>query len=254
MSLTYHDIPGARLCMTPATRRLQESASYVVPNGLIACVTGQVGVGKSTALRAALQLQDTHLTWVDLPAVYSPKELIQLMYLDIVGDPEDFPQRDLQDDLLAELATGGKTIAIANAERLTKEAAGQLEWLHSTTPGWAMYLVGLPATSSRIATEPHLNAALIDAVGIQALSSTELYTVLPDIHDMFFSADRNLIDQIDKVLKGNLGQWMKFLHRSLHISQLAIQAGRDPLTLNADLARAALAKMTTASSRSAEHR
>lgn len=242
--VTLEDVAGARLARTPATRRIGESSDYVVPASQVGCITGPVGVGKSTALRAVLDRRGTRTTWVDLPAVYSPKDLIEQLYVGVVGDPEDFPQRDLQDDLTIELAASNQVVVIGNAERLTKEAAGQLEWLHSRSPGWAMYLVGLPETLKRIATEPHLKAALVDAVEIRPLSTTELHTVLPDIHDLFLAADRALIDGIDKHLKGNLGLWMKFLHRALHIRTLAEQAGRTVPSLDVDLARAALNGIT----------
>jgi len=234
------DIPGARLAVTPATRRVGESADYVVPSSQVGCITGASGVGKSTALRQALDLRGTPSTWIDLPPVYTPKELIQWIYLDVVGDPEDFPQRDLQDDLVVELAGSGRVVAIRHAERLTREAAGQLEWLHSRSPGWAMYVVGLPAARARLATEPHLMSAMVDAVEVRSLATTELHAVLPKIHDLFTTADRELIDRIDQSLDGNLELWVKFLHRALHIRDLARQAGRPVPPLNVDLARATL--------------
>ena len=97
-------------------------------------------------------------------------------------------------------------VVIGNAERLTKEAAGQLEWLHGRNPGWALYFVGLPSALARISTEPHLMAALEDTVEIRALSTAELHSVLPKINDLFLTADRDLIDRIDVVLQGNLGK------------------------------------------------
>jgi hypothetical protein len=238
------DLAGARLAVTPATRRIGESTDYVVPSAQVGCIIGPVGVGKSTALRAVLDRRGTPTTWIDLPAVYTAKELIQSIYLDVVGDPEEFDQRDLQDDLVVELAGSGRVVVIANGERLSKEAAGQLEWLHSRSAGWGLYFVGLPTTLTRIATEPHLLAALVDTVELGPLSTTELHTVLPDIHDLFLGADRVLIDAIDKHLKGNLGLWMKFLHRALHIRALAEQAGRPVPSLDVDLARATLKGIT----------
>lgn len=104
--------------------------------------------------------------------------------------------------------------------------------------------MGLPSTLDRIATEPHLMAALVDTVEIGPLSTFELHTVLPDIHDLFLGADRVLIDSIDKHLKGILGLWMKFLHRAVHIRALAEQAGRPVPSLNVDLARAAMKGIT----------
>lgn len=235
------DLPGARLAVTPAVRRIGESVDYVVSSAAVGCITGPKGTGKSTALQAVLDRRSLPTSWVELPATYSVKQLIQWIYLDVLGDPEEFPQRDLQDDLIEELTGSGRTVVVAHAERLTKEAAGQLEWLHARSPGWALYLVGLPATRTRVSTEPHLMAALVDAVDIRALSTEELHTVLPDIHDVFLGADRILIDRIDQHLKGNLGLWMKFLHRALHIRTLAEKAGRPTPPLDVDLARAALA-------------
>lgn len=234
------DIPGARLAVTTATRRVGQSADYVVPSCQAGCITGPSGVGKATALRQALDLRATPTTWVNLPPVYTPKELIQWIYLDVVGDPEDFPQRDLQDDLIVELAGSGRVVAIGNAERLTREAAGQLEWLHSRSPGWAMYFLGLPAARARLATEPHLTAALVDAIEVRALSTTELHAALTQIHDLFTTADRALIDRINQTLEGNLALWVKFLHRALHIRDQAKAAGRPMPPLNVDLARATL--------------
>ena len=234
------DIPGARTAVTPATRRLGESVDFVLPGGLVGCVVGATGVGKSTALRTALEQRGIATTWVDLPAAYSPKDLVQWIYTDVVGDPEEFTQRDLQDDLTIELAGSTRMVVIGNAERLTKEAAGQLEWLHGRSPGWALYFVGLPSALARISTEPHLMAALEDTVEIRSLSTAELHSVLPKIHDLFLTADRDLIDRIDAVLQGNLGLWAKFLRRAMHVRALAEQAGRPVPPLDVDLTRAAL--------------
>lgn len=234
------DVPGARIAVTPATRRIGESVDFVVPSSQIGCITGAAGVGKSTALRTVLDHRGTPTSWVDLPPVYTPKELIQWVYLDVVGDPEDFPQRDLQDDLIVELADSARVVVIGHAERLTKEAAGQLEWLHGRSPGWSLYFVGLPAARARLATEPHLMVSLADAVEIRGLSTTELHAVLPKIHDLFLTADRSLIAGIDQTLNGNLGLWTKFLRRALHIRAQAEQAGRPVPPLNVELTRATL--------------
>lgn len=241
MTLTFEKIEGARLAETSARRVIREAVEYVAYTAQIGVLCGSVGVGKSTAVRSTLRTTHPEHVWVALPSAYSPRDLVGWLHRNIVGpDFSGLVQRDLQDDLIAELTTNPRPVVIANAERLTKEAAGQLEWLHTLSPGWPLFLVGVTGTRELISTEPHLQAQVSAHIEVRPLSTNELLHVLPNIHDLFFTASRELIVNLDSYFKGNLGEWMKFLQSCQTLNRMALARGREPLPLNSELAKAAL--------------
>lgn len=246
MTLTCLQIEGARLADTSARHVIGDAVNYVLPSGQIGLITGPVGVGKSTSLRSALEVYPTNPAWLSIPPAYSPRDLVGWLHSRVMGpDLTDLPQRDLQDDLINELSSNPRPIVITHAERLTKEAAGQLEWLHSLSPGWPLFLVGIAGTRERIGTEPHLQAQISCDIEVRSLNKDELLRVLPAIHDIFFTASRQLIVELDSHFKGNLGSWMRFLHSCLAINELAKSRGLHAHELDAELAKAALHQLLT---------
>jgi len=241
MTLTYRQIEGARLAETSTLHVIEDAVSYVVSSGHIGLISGPVGVGKSTSLRAALRTCPVSPVWLPIPPAYSPRDLVGWLHSRVVGpDLSGLYQRDLQDDLVTELTANPRPIVIANAERLTKEAAGQLEWIHSLSPGWPLFLVGITGTRERIWTEPHLRAQISCDIEVRPLSKDEVLRVLPGIHDIFFTASRQLILELDCHFEGNLGSWMRFLHSCLAIIRLARSRGLQVHDLDSELAKAAL--------------
>jgi hypothetical protein len=240
-------IPGAQFVQIPAVQHITATVDYVFPNALVGCITGDIGVGKRTALRHVIGKRDAAHTWIDLPRSYTTKEVIRWLYRDIVGDPENLPRQDVQDDLITELTRNPRNIIIGNADRLTAELSGQLDWLHERSPGWGLLLVGKTGSDAKIAADPHLAAAVCELVTIKPLNQKQLLTVLPSIHQMFLGATPELLIEIDsKGLYGNLERWMQFLQRGLIIRDQVAQAGKDVPEFTRQFAKAVLAKIPAA--------
>ena len=244
MVATSSVIPEVRITRTSVTRAVAMTLQSIVSAGQIATILGPVGVGKATAIKSALETQLAPTVWINVPAVYSPKEVIQDIYAAACGDVGNWSLRDLQNDLVQALSEQPRTLVFNNAERLTKELAGQIEWLQQRMPGTSIVLAGLPTTEMCIAREPHLQARIAERIDVQPMSVEELLTVLPGIHDLFFSADRALLSKIDStVCHGNLGTWMRFLQRALSLRKQAADAGQDIPPLDPRLAKAVIERM-----------
>lgn len=247
MNITVPDLPGARLVDTPACKRIATSAGFVVPDGQVCLIHGPVGTGKATALRRYLATQDLPVTWIDLPATFSTKELISWLYDDVAGYPDDLPVRDLQDDLVRALAQQQRIVVVRYADRLTKEAAGQLQWLHDR-PGasWSLFLVGSPGTPETVQRDALLRGCIAQTVQVTPLRGRDLLTALGGIHPLLLGAGSELLTEIDaQVCHGLLSHWARFLHVALTVSARAVAAGHDAPVLDRKLAKATLSLMPT---------
>lgn len=146
----------ARIVRTPATQRIEDMAALVVPRHEIALIYGPHGTGKRTALNSWLAGQDLPVARVTLAGNESGRKLLSQLHDQVIA-PDDLPERDLQDDLVEALADQPRIVVIEHTERLTAEAAGQLEWLHGR-PGQqaAWILVGGPQAAKAIGKDPLL--------------------------------------------------------------------------------------------------
>lgn len=200
---------------TPAVREVALTADYVLPRREVMVVHGAIGTGRATAIRAHLESQPLPWHQVDLSPSQNAIKISTWLYRQ-VATKADLPLRDLQDDLVEALAEQDRIIVMRHAERLTNEAAGQLQWLHDhPDTRFALILIGDESVGRAVQRDPLLGHAVTGTVHVKPLTDHVLLRVLQGLHPLFLNADPALLTAIDaQVCHGNLARWIKLLDRA----------------------------------------
>jgi hypothetical protein len=235
----------ARVVRTPAFQQIEDTAALVVPRHEIAVVHGPHSTGKRTALRAYLAGQPLPVARVRLAGNESGRKLLQLLHDQVISPDSDLPERDLQDDLVEALSARARIVVVEHTERLTAEAAGQLEWLHGRDGQQASYfLLGGPQAAKAIGKDPLLWDAICSTVEITPLKDGDLLRALQGMHDLFLGAEADLLAEIDaRVCRGVLGYWSRFLQHAIHLRDRLAAQGLDRPVLDRTFAKAVLQSM-----------
>ena len=211
--------PDRRRAPTPAVRAVRQTAKYVVPRAEAMVVYGPLGTGRSTAVHAYLEKQPLSWHLIDLPPSQNATRINTWLYRATIAH-DDLPLRDMQDDLVDVLAQHPRVIVVRHAERLTAEAAGQLQWLHDR-PGaqWSLILIGDTTVGTALQRDPLLAHAITGTVEVRPLTDIDLLPVLQGLHPLLLNADPRLLQAINnQVCKGNLAHWTRFLDRALWLT------------------------------------
>ncbi|MGB3763761.1 MAG: AAA family ATPase [Ornithinimicrobium sp.] len=242
---TSNTDPPRPIQSTPAVRDVALTADFVLPRREVMVVHGALGTGRTTAVTAHLQSQQVPWHRIDLPPNQNAIKINTWLYRQI-ATKADLPLRDLQDDLVEALAEEDRIVVVRHAERLTAEAAGQLQWLHAhPDTRFALILIGDQSVGPAVQRDPLLVHAISGTVHVKALTDRALLRVLQGLHPLFLNADPQLLEAIDaQVCHGNLGRWTKLLDRVQWFSE------HDPATpvgghphLDKRLAQAAIASL-----------
>jgi hypothetical protein len=189
----------ARVVRTPAFQQIEDTAALVVPRHEIAVVHGPHSTGKRTALRAYLAGQPLPVARVRLAGNESGRKLLQLLHDQVISPDSDLPERDLQDDLVEALSARPRIVVVEHTERLTAEAAGQLEWLHGRDGQQASYfLLGGPQAAKAIGKDPLLWDAICSTVEITPLKDDDLLRALHFLQHAIHLRDRLAAQGLDR--------------------------------------------------------
>jgi hypothetical protein len=234
----------AALVRTPAFARIDRAAEFVVPRQEILLVHGANGTGKRTAVADYLARQPLAHVTLDLDPCRSGRQLVNALH-DLVIAPDDLPLRDQQDDLVQALGEQDRIVVIHHAQRLTTEAAGQLQYLHARpNRRWALILVGDEGTSAVVGRDSLLLDDLAEEVAVTPLKGAELTGALQSMHMLFLGADPALLEEIDsRVCHGNLGRWSRFLQHAIARRDEVVAQGGDSPVLTRTFAKAVLARL-----------
>jgi hypothetical protein len=246
MSIDIATIAGARLARVPATAAIAHASDLVIPAHEIAVITGEHGTGKTTALARVLADRPEPVTTLTLPPRQTSRDIVRWLH-DAVITSDDLPERDLQDDLAEALAVRARIVVIEHAHRLSKEAAGQLQYLHAR-PGaqWSLFLVGGPGTVPAVTQDGLLREAICQTITVQPLKGETLIRALQDMHDLYLGAGTELLAIIDqKVCHGRLAAWVRFLQHAIHLRDRVAAAGRPAPVLDLTFAKAVIAHLPT---------
>lgn len=210
-------------------------------------VAGADGAGKRFPLLTCLQEQPLPHHVVVLPATVSAKDMVQLIYEAVHANDDVFALRDMQDELIEALSGEPRIIVIDGAERLTRQAADQLHYLHGRANAtWTLVLLGGPDTVRTITTSAALRGEVIAAVEILPLTGDELLHAVRGLHQLFLIPPDELIRAVDKqVCRGLLKNWARFLQAALYLRRLATDRGEVPPPLDVELTKAIVTLMPT---------
>src|SRR5690606_29798518 len=125
-------LTDTRVVRTAAFDDLASAAAFIVPRAEVLVVQGEPGVGKTVLTDDFAEHATLPVTTIDLPPRQSSRDIVRALHQAIVVGDDDglLPERDLQDDLIIAL-TEPRIVIVRNVQRLSTEAAGQIEWLHS---------------------------------------------------------------------------------------------------------------------------
>ncbi|MDA8063874.1 MAG: ATP-binding protein [Actinomycetota bacterium] len=240
------NLDGARIVRTSAFDELDDVGAFVVAHSEVLVVDGDHGVGKRTLISDWAGRQTVPVASVSLPPRQSSRDIARLIHAAVTRDAEsdEMTERDLQDDLVTLLSSPG-ILVIRNAHRLSGEAAGQLEWLHSAAAGGrALVIEGGPGTATAIERDALLRGSVACTLTVQPLKGRELLDVLQQMHMLFLGAEPDLLVEIDtRVCHGLLLHWARFLQVALRLRQRAVSNGRSAPVLDRKFAKAVLAGM-----------
>lgn len=239
-------LESARVVRTPAFAELDDIGAFVVRHAEILSIDGDPGVGKTTLTTDWASRQSVPVTPISLPPKQSSRDIVRLLHAAIAADTDmaGLSERDLQDDLVA-LLESPRVFVIRNVQRLSAEAAGQLEWLHShPRAAFALVLEGGPGTAAAIERDALLRGRIARTLTVPALRGRVLLDTLRNMHDLFLAADADLLVEIDtRVCRGVLRHWGRFLQSAIDLQHQAATAGRPVPVLDRTFAKAVLATL-----------
>jgi DNA transposition AAA+ family ATPase len=227
---------------TPVFTTLAQRLDFATTQAAILAVYGPYGSGKTAAVRAALASQPHPHVFTTLPPGPSDKDIVRLLYTEVLKENDTFDLRDMQDALVDTLRDRSVIIALDDADELTAKSASQLHYLH-TRPGatWTLVLVGGPSLGHAISTSARLRGDILASVHVRPLRGDTLIRTLRAVHPLYANADRALLEAInEQVCKGLMKRWMQFLRIALDLLERADRPDE------AEVLDVKLAKATTA--------
>lgn len=203
-----------------ATTRITDEVTRLITRTIyangIALLTGVRGIGKRTAAIQALEAHyGTQPLTIELPLAYTARDLVRWIHNDVTAVSADhgLPTRDLQDDTVELLKRTQRPIVIANSERLTREAAAHLQWLHQRSGStWPLILIGNQAAYLAIEHDEIMAAAITETHHCKPLTGDEIVNAVRGMHKHLAFTHGDLILAIDsKVCHGSLAYWRMFI-------------------------------------------
>lgn len=235
---------GTNVVTLPAVHNIKPAVHLAAAYGQTVVVHGGHGTGKYTAVKMALATMNLPTIEFDLEPGMSSKAVVRRLHGALVGH-DDVTERDLQDDVIEALAAAPRALIVRHADRLTREAAGQLNWLHQHPEcRFPLILVGGPGMDRALRAEAHLAGTVVQTVEVKPLAGQDMLTAVQQLHLLLAGAGSELLTQIDKVTcHGVIRHWVTFLQVALFIRSAAIAAGRPAPVLSTELARATIHQM-----------
>ncbi len=248
MTILLPGLGEAYLVRTPAFDDLDTAAEFVVPRSEILVLEGDGGVGKTVLTNDFSTRQTLPVSIVELPPRQSSRDIVRWIHEAVCtdSDSDELTERDLQDDL-KRLLSDPQIIIVRNAHRLSIEAAGQIEWLHSQrAAAFSLILEGGNGTGHAIEREALLRGRVASTVRVLPLQGRQLLDALQAMHLLFLGADTDLLIEIDtRVCHGNLRHWARFLQVAIHLRDRATANGKQTPVLDRAFAKAVLASLPT---------
>lgn len=237
---------GANMVTLPAVDKIADSVTLAARYGHAVVVHGPFGTGKYTATRMALDKLHLVPIELDLEPGMSSKAVVRRLHTALIGH-DDVAERDLQDDVIEALAADTRPVLVRHCDRLTREASGQLHWLHAHPDvAFPLLLVGGPSTGRALRAEAHLAGAVVQTIEVAPLADRELLDAVQSLHPLLLGAGAELLTALDKqVCRGLIRNWVTFLTVALHQRDKIIASGARAPVLGRELAVVTVQAMPT---------
>jgi DNA transposition AAA+ family ATPase len=230
------DVPVVR---TPLLRMTERQVASAARYGEIILIYGAAGLGKTLAVRHAVEAQTMPHLWVQVGPLPSPKEVVVRLLKEIEGS---FPSKgdtlyEMADRLIELLDDQKRIVVLDEAQNFSKAGIDQLRNIHDRSTGFPLILVGGATTNNVIGSDPQLNDRVAGRVAFRPLADTQLIGTLRSYHPYLGDADPTLIFEVNaSYARGVFRRWARILKEAVELT-----GGGG--TLDRKTARAVLAKI-----------
>lgn len=182
-------------------------------------IYGPSGVGKSFAtgrgaeMCAADPVAPADIVWVELTVSTQGKPLLRDLYPQLVGvePPDRATARQLEVQLTRALADTHRVVVLDEAHLVRPPALRILRGLHDNPDtDFALVLVGLDSLMAGL--PPELETRIQTRMPMSRLADDEIVDVLHSYHDVFHTADPDLLVMLNRTrARGEFRWWAFFL-------------------------------------------
>lgn len=144
-------------------------------------------------------------------------------------------------DLLKDLRP---VVVVTNCERLTRDSAAHLQWLHRRTVNrWPMILIGNQAAHRAVGRDDLLASSITHMLACEPFEQKELIEAVRGMHERVAFTEQDLLVAIDRtVCRGSLTYWSLFIQNLEDVLDLAGSQDSNGV-LNVETAKQAYARM-----------
>lgn len=202
--------------VTPGVNRVRAAVETSARLGMLATVSGPVGVGKTTAVAEAGRAQEREVVFVTLHDTTSAKASLQVIWECLTHTDALGSEKQIRDSILQHLLRHDLTLLIDDAHYISKRALRVLTgiWneIHNLRGhGIHMVLVGNDLHQA-LKNVPEIGSRVAARVEAQALGGDNLYAALAVLEPRTALTDRHTLAVLDRQhFKGEIRKWVQFL-------------------------------------------
>lgn len=227
----YLKVEGARTLNTLWFARVQEAFADAVDQRAIALIHGVAGVGKTYAVKYAIETCTLPVYRFVFPPDVKMRQISDVLLRRITGVRHQEERFLLADTLREVLSEEPLVIVIDEMQLLSLESIEYLRWLwDSDDPDtqFSLILVGGNDCWNRVRRHPHLRSRIYVRAFLKPLTREDVCEAIPRYHPIYEQAQEGTIRYVDShFARGNLREWASFTNKSQLICE---RDGKDTLT------------------------
>lgn len=204
-------------CKISNAKKVFEVLKMAHLDGEIAVITGDAGLGKTTAIREYSKI-NKDVILVEANLSYSTKTLIQEIHKKVGGDASG-SINSLMNDVCNRLKDSGRMLIVDEGEHLPTRALDLLRTINDQT-GCGVAVTGLPRLLHNLKGRKGEHAYLYSRVGL-VLKLTEIEAEdVKMIVKSYFPDANGLCEDFEKFCNGNARRLSKLLLRTQRLSEV----------------------------------
>ncbi|MFD7527435.1 AAA family ATPase [Streptomyces sp. NPDC059849] len=217
----FLDVPGARLVTTDVLLQVQDTIAETIEARAMSLIYGESGLGKTFATRAALKriAPDLLLSLQFARSRPGPKDLREELFHQL-RLPGKMPgtATPLYRQLMTALPRRPYVIVCDEAQQYNRACFELIRnlWDNSRKQRPAVLFIGGHEAYDTLQSDPSLASRLCARCEVKAMSPEEMLQVIPLTHEVWATADPELLEHIDvRHADGSMREWAKVTHYAL---------------------------------------
>jgi DNA transposition AAA+ family ATPase len=194
----------------------QVIAAEAIAERTSAAFIGPAGTGKTYAAVTAAASSGLPIVWID-PPVAPRVRALQMSFARAlrIEFPDNAPPDLLDRLLITELATTPRVVVVDDARRVGSDGLEELRFLHCQPSAlWSLFVVG-EGLERILAANRALETRMPYRVSFAPLKKKESLAFARAYHSLLTTAPADLLDAIERVVRGNLRLWAQTLRHIL---------------------------------------